>query len=407
MSSPTHYDVLGLPLHSSPEDIEKRYRELARLYQLETSGGGQAPTEGMAASIAEAHRVLSNPALRALYDSGLTATAPTAKQDTTVSIPSSAPDDRASEIPQYRRPNAQRPMPELERTQQVPPPSAPALRDAEQGKRLTDELTRLSEAEQAKRLATELSRRGLPPDEVQRMMALGTTQPTLSKGKKAIVLPPPIPPSTPYVPKPTITLPPFRESGTQERMEADRLLTAANIARRRGSFAEAEKSCRAALELIPKDAPALELYGDILQAVGRVDDAMYAYQRAVEADAKRKTAEKKYAELALMQDRSVDMLRDDYIPRNANLAVFFSALFPGAGQVYNGETLKGIALAVVGGLCVYLLGWTPYGFTKSLKQITPQLAFSIAITGAVYIYAVVDANLGARRGKKRASGWEV
>ena len=69
MPSPNHYEVMGLSPSASHEEVERRFAELAKLYQLDAAN----PTdgEGMGALIAEAHRVLSNPALRAAYDTSL------------------------------------------------------------------------------------------------------------------------------------------------------------------------------------------------------------------------------------------------------------------------------------------------------------------------------------------------
>ncbi len=261
-----------------------------------------------------------------------------------------------------------------------------------------------------RRLAQELSRRGIAPDEVQRLLSLGRAdipQPTKKRGAPALVSPPELPPSEAFVPKPTITLPDFREHSTQERIDADRLLTGANISRRRGLFKQAEKECLEAIQLVPADAAALELLGDILQSVGRVDDATYAYGRAMEADSSRKTAEKKYAELMLAQNREIEILRQEFIPRNPSVAVLLSGVLPGAGQMYNGETIKGlIALGVTLGILAAIF-WSPYGLPHSQNGIPNSLVTLLIAFCVVYLYAVIDAKIGASRGKRMKSGWEV
>ncbi len=311
------------------------------------------------------------------------------------------------------------PQPEQERTESFSPPSAPinAAPDIERTTSLPP-VTGAVAAEKVetqedtdRRLAADLARRGVSPDEIQRLVAMGREPVPTAKGKSPIpsmVIPPELLKEEPFVPKPEITLPEFRDSSIQERTDADRLLTAANISRRRGNFKEAEANVRAALELVPKDAAALELYGDILQSVGRVDDAAFAYNRALEADSSRKTAEKKYAELALLQNRMVHVLRQDYIPRNAFVAVLFSAVFPGAGQLYNGETVKGAFIAVLTSLLVYLLLWSRWGVpSQKTEQIPNSLIVLILLFGVVFIYAVIDANISAKRGKRLKTGWEV
>ncbi len=284
-----------------------------------------------------------------------------------------------------------------DRTREMPPPARQGPADQTQ-------------EEQDRRLAMELSRRGVPPDEVQRLLALGRGEtPAPSKPAAPVAVTPPLlPPSEPHVPKPTITLPEFREAAPPQRIEADRILTNVSIARRRGNYKEAERLCREALELVPKDAAALELYGDILQGVGRVDDALYAYQRATEADPARKSAEKKYAELMLLQNREIAMLRQEFIPRNPNVAVLFSAVCPGAGQFYNGDALKGLFTAVAFLVCLALLLWSPLGIPHHSKQGMPvSLMVLLGLAGLVYIFGVMDSLLSAQRGKRMKTGWEV
>lgn len=291
MPSPNHYEVLGLPVTASPAEIESRYRDLARLYNIDsgTGGAGGAGGAGMGSLIAEAYRILANPSLRAAYDS-------------TLAPPSPAPPADA----------------DLEKTQEVTPPPAragsanPAL---EKTVEVPRQRPRPPSEDTDKALAAELARRGIPPDEVRRLAALGKGADS-SRTDAAEVLLSALAVSPPYVPRPTISLPEPRESTARERAEADRVLTAANVARRRDNFREAETLCRQAVELVPSDPTALELYGDILQATGRVDDAVLAYKRATEIDPARRSAEKKYGDLVLRQDRAIDLIQGDSLGGN-------------------------------------------------------------------------------------------
>lgn len=290
------------------------------------------------------------------------------------------------------------PEQDLDTTQAVTPPAAP------------EPTTQISQEELDRKMAQELARRGVAGDEVQRLMTVsrgGSIVPPPKKGP-SIATPPELPPSEAFKPHPKISLPEFRESTAQERIEADRILTNANISRRRGLYKQAEGECRQALDLIPADAAALELYGDILQGSGRVDDAVFAYERAVKADPNRKTAEKKYAELTLAQNREIEMLREEFIPRNASISILFSAVFPGAGQLYNGETIKGILVAAAFLACMFAIFFSPYGLPKDKGLGLPtSLVMLLGAVAVLYLYAVVDANLSARRGGRRKSGWEV
>lgn len=285
-----------------------------------------------------------------------------------------------------------------EQTPELPPTTPTAGADASQ-----EDLDR--------RLVRELSARGVPPDEVARLLALGHKEPAGSGRAGSAPNPPPGPvlEEEPFVPRPTLTLPEPREATAEEQAEAGRILGRANLAYRRGSVDEALELCRQAVFLTPRDAVALELYGDVLQSLGRVDDALLCYRTAVEVAPNRASAERRYAELRLMQERSIALLQEELIPRNRLVAVLMSALLPGAGQLYNGEPVKGLAVALGALAFVVVLGWTPLGFRPGLTSIPPSLVLITLCAAALYVYAVVDASLGATRGKaaRRKSGWEV
>jgi TM2 domain-containing membrane protein YozV len=84
-----------------------------------------------------------------------------------------------------------------------------------------------------------------------------------------------------------------------------------------------------------------------------------------------------------------------------------SALCPGAGQFYNGETAKALVLALVTlGLIVVLL-WTPFGFPGSLGAVSPTAGVLMAAIGIVYVISLADAKAGAGRPRSRQSGWDV
>jgi len=257
-------------------------------------------------------------------------------------------------------------------------------------------------------LARALAARGVPAEEIERLLALGKPQQQEGQAKPPQApVPPTVPPVTHFEPKPFLTFPPFREPTDKEAEEADRLLRQAALSRRRGRFAEAARACARAIELVPKDATALELYGDILQSLGRVDDALAAYRRAVEANPSRASAEKKYAALLLLQDRSVTAIVEEEEARNPYVAVLLSALCPGAGQFYNGDIAKALALALSALVLIVLLLWTPLGFASVTKGPSPTSAFVMACVGAVYVFALIDANIGARASKQRKGGWDV
>jgi molecular chaperone DnaJ len=68
VSERTFYEVLGVASTASATEIRDAYRRLARQHHPDQRGGGTAT---LMAEINEAHRVLSDPGRRAVYDAGL------------------------------------------------------------------------------------------------------------------------------------------------------------------------------------------------------------------------------------------------------------------------------------------------------------------------------------------------
>ncbi len=229
----------------------------------------------------------------------------------------------------------------------------------------------------------------------------------------------------------SLNVPEFRESSAEEIRQAELLLREAHLARRRENYRLAETKCREAIALVPKDASALELLGDLMQDVARINEALAAYRRATEADPKRSSAERKYADL-LMRQQDWGGIDLEAVPKNPWFSVLLSLLLPGAGQIHNGEPIKGLILMVSAALC--LLGWSlgstapeagtsakgtasPPGVSApTARHATPvntKAMIPMVLGGMVYIYALADANLGARRRKtlgklpRGKTGWEI
>jgi len=76
-----HYEVLGLPMSATPEQIRKRYRELVRRYHPDVNPAPDAKERFL--RIQEAYQVLSNPERRRHYDALLRLQAPSASPRTT------------------------------------------------------------------------------------------------------------------------------------------------------------------------------------------------------------------------------------------------------------------------------------------------------------------------------------
>jgi tetratricopeptide (TPR) repeat protein len=224
---------------------------------------------------------------------------------------------------------------------------------------------------------------GMKPDEIKRLLdaSANTTAPPVSAATYAAVPPPAVPAPNPHANKKaaahqkvaaraadlhsfaaqlqsnsaasrvqaieevSLDLPDFRASTLQERERAETMLREVYALRKREKYAEAIARCRDALNLVPSDAAALEMFGDLLQGVARTNEAMAAYKRATEADSKRVSAERKYGDLLMRQGKWQEPDTEE-VSRNPIAAAAFSLLIPGAGQIHNGEKLKGAVLLV-------------------------------------------------------------
>jgi tetratricopeptide (TPR) repeat protein len=299
--------------------------------------------------------------------------------------------------------------PVLEPTQAIPPPSAPteAISDAEKRRRIEIEMTKL----------------GLSPDEVRRLLNANahTADVAPTALPKPTLLPPASLPATApkkgsdrvtadslqafaaqlkaekdAVRQVSITtagrnLPAFRESSVQEVRAAESLLRDANMLRRREKFVDAEAKCREALELTPKDGSALEMLGDVLQGVARIDEALAAYKRALEADPRRTSAEKKYADLLMRQENWANYDPEASAP-NVRFSVLLSLCLPGAGQFFYQSYVKGAVFLVLDVIVGSLLFFSPLGVADKHRHsgISVSLIALLAFTIVLYIAAVAD-----------------
>ena len=92
------------------------------------------------------------------------------------------------------------------------------------------------------------------------------------------------------------------------------------------------------------------------------------------------------------------------------LACLLSAMMPGAGQLYNGQSLKGLICVVILLLVLILVYLVPHPG----RQLPPLLSLAILIGTVDWLYAVIDAPLVASKSsgsgnsnKSNPSGWEV
>ena len=133
-----------------------------------------------------------------------------------------------------------------------------------------------------------------------------------------------------------------------------------------GKLQQAEAGAQRLMELAPNSTTARELFGDVQWALRKTEVARQAYRRAMELEPANADAERKYAELSLQEGQNrwaveAILAGDEGHFRGAahkspGGAALRSVLFPGLGQLYNGDFDLGVILAGVGlGLFMGLL----------------------------------------------------
>jgi tetratricopeptide (TPR) repeat protein len=179
-----------------------------------------------------------------------------------------------------------------------------------------------------------------------------------------------------------------------------------------GQVKQAEAGARRLVELAPESTTAHELLGDVLSTLHQTGVARTEYHRALEIEPANADAERKYAELSLQEGQrhwpaEAILAGDDGRFRGAAHkspagAALRSVLFPGLGQLYNGDFELGVGLAVVGlgllmGVLAAFLG--PYAeailgsmMHKAVKA-GPGVWGWLSLIGyvAVYIYSIYEA----------------
>jgi tetratricopeptide (TPR) repeat protein len=125
-----------------------------------------------------------------------------------------------------------------------------------------------------------------------------------------------------------------------------------------GHLEQAKAGVARLIELAPQSTSAYELQGDVLTALRQTEAARGAYHRALEIEPANADAERKYAELSLKAGQKswaaeailageADKFRGA-THKTPGGAALRSVLFPGLGQLYNGDFELGVILAVLG-----------------------------------------------------------
>ncbi len=180
---------------------------------------------------------------------------------------------------------------------------------------------------------------------------------------------------------------------------------------------EAERIASKLLEVAPRSTTSWELWGDVLLAQGKLDEAADAFKKAVELEPANADAERKYASVQLdlhqakwqrqvLESGDLSQFRGA-ANKEPGTAATRSALFPGLGQVYNGEYEKGLIMFFVG-LALLILAvrlvatWlSPH---ESLSTIGAFFGYFGLFGGiALYIFGVYDAYRGSQEDQDHPS----
>jgi tetratricopeptide (TPR) repeat protein len=205
--------------------------------------------------------------------------------------------------------------------------------------------------------------------------------------------------------------------------EFDGLYDKARMALHLGRVEEARDIASSMVAARPESTTAHELMGDVLALLNKLPEAEAEFRHASELEPANADAQRKLGEIVLRRAApSFDrlLLEADLADRShrgahkpdAQAAALRSALFPGLGQLYNGDYELGLALAGIG---IVLLGISLTGlagafpgvlgdiFTKHSRELPPPSPYGWAemIVGGLgytvlYFYAIWEASRTAR-----------
>lgn len=151
----------------------------------------------------------------------------------------------------------------------------------------------------------------------------------------------------------------------------ERLLMSANLHRLRGEFNEAEIMVRTALQQQPSDTFAREFLGDLLAQKGDFKGAEAEYRAILQDNPGIGSVEEKLARLVLKaapvapMTATGDALRTD---RNPVTVAILSLMFPGAGQFYMKDRVKGLIYAAIGALLLFAMIPAVIGIVKPITN---------------------------------------
>lgn len=160
----------------------------------------------------------------------------------------------------------------------------------------------------------------------------------------------------------------------------------------------------------PSSTTAHELMGDVKTALGQLEEAEKEFRLAAQLEPANADAHRKLGEVVLrrksaeFEQRMLEMQLEDRTLRGAphpeaEGAAIRSGLFPGLGQLYNGDYEKGAALAAGGMITLGLAVNGVFGLLtpeSSHGREVLQLVFGSIGYLVIYVYSIWDAIRTAR-----------
>ncbi len=171
-------------------------------------------------------------------------------------------------------------------------------------------------------------------------------------------------------------------------------LRTARLGMLRHSYSEAEHALREALNIIPNDPEALELYGDVLTELHSYDEAINTYRSILSitdnTSPRYVSAETKMATLILKQTGIQPVQpQPPIIVGTPTLNFLVSMMIPGLPQMLMGRLPMGVLLCGMWLVTVAALIFSTPDMA-SLQHVTTGQVVLIAMLVAIYTIAVTD-----------------